>query len=907
MVKGIYIFLATCCFYSMALADLPNPDSTAVLLRIRPYPASIAIDSAAVDEIAAGRATQDSVITLDTAKTKASGENFIKITGMRSFSYLSRRKVSGTNPIGFTPYSMRQDLLKMRVDGRLNNSLDIAGDVMQSSSPGEEELLSFLVKGASGEITLGKYERALEGSEFTSIEKTLSGVKASGWYKAGEAKAIYASPEGSFILERIPGNGTQGPYQLQNSPMVFGSEKIRLFNGLNSVDLQKGVDYTVDYTGGTIQLLKRVANTGDFLEVQYERQNGSGYNQTLYGVQALTKGLPFYNASVTYIRLSDRTDGVISTDSLESKPIDQGIYGLVQELKLSQAVKLNLDAALSVCDTNSLEENGLQKGMAYKTDVKGDWAAANIAGYYKRTEPDFAKIGKLMVFPDSRNYGTQLGIKPIESAKVALSVDRTSEKQDSIYRRTLDRTGKVEWSPGRNWKLSYDYQSGNISYDKYFWTRNHKAAVSKAYNLFMINTLAGLETKSDASDSLNGKISIVNYQCGVNTKNLDKFSANVTYGHEKSIEPQKYYRKNTVSSQLTGNFGRNYVATSSISYQDDSQQGISNIFKLSYQIKPWQRASSDGKYSIETVNTRVDLDAPQGQAAINQNGVFKFEFYPAKSITLTCRPEYKQSRIKSTDQKFYELNSQQYTVKHSLNKYFSSEVMYDTRQVYAVSSIRSGAVLNSSLLSGNKVNYRSRIAPWTGVSFAVNMAGNYEKNRAVMDTGFVETRDRQTMTYDWGLSSVAKLTYNTNVETGYEGQSVKSNSTDSLSTAVIIHGYKGKITQELNKYFTINGAAKYSLKRGQDPLVSMINSHTEVSTFTPSLGFTFKPLSQVFFEGNYLYAQSTGDASTILETVNLETTVNYPFFQFNLGWKLDKSRLPDYLTSEIRASLNIQI
>ncbi|MHB8157113.1 MAG: hypothetical protein ACYDEQ_06930 [Desulfocucumaceae bacterium] len=903
MVKGLYIILAVLGINATAMADIP--DSTGLPLGIRSYEA--VADSSHPDGADLITAVSDSNAKDDTTKTGAEKENYMKITGLRSFSYLSRRKVTGVNPIGFTPYSMRQDLLKMRVDGRLNNSLDIAGDVMQSSTPGEEELLSFLVKGARGEVTLGKYERALEGSEFTSIEKTLSGVKAGGGYKAVDAKAIYASPEGSFILERIPGNGTQGPYQLQNSPMVYGSEKVKLVDGINSASLQKGVDYTVDYTGGTIQLLKRVANSNNYLEVQYEKQSGSGYNQTIYGVQTLTRELPFYNASITYVRLSDRTDGIKSTDSLQIRPTDQSIYGLVQELKFDKALKLNIDAALSVRDTNSLAENEIQKGTAYKTDLQGNWSAVKLSGYYKRTEPNFAKIGRLMLFPDSRNFGGQMGLKPFESANLAMSVDRTSEKQDSLYRKTLDLKGSTEWTPGNDWKLSYEYQAGDVSYGNSYWTRNHKMALSKAYKIFAVNTKTGMETKSDAADSVNGKMSLLNYQLGLNTRNLDKFTAEISYGYEKSIEAAKSYHKNLLSSQFTGNFGRNYVVTSNINYQEDSEQGVSNIYKLSYQVKPWQKVSSDGKYSLETVNTRVDLDAPQGQGAINENGIFKFDLYPIKSITLSCRPEYKLSRIKSTNQKFYELNSQQYAAKFNPGKYLSTDMVYDNRRVYAVSSIRSGAVINSSFLQGNKINSRSRIAPLTGISFAVDLARSFEKNSAVMDTGVVDIRDRQTRTYDWGLTSIVKLLYNTNIEAGYEGKNVKSSATDSLATLVVTHAGKGKIVQELNKYFTVNGSARYSVNRGQDPLVSQTNSNTTVSTFTPSLGFTFKPVPQVFIESSYLYANSTGDATTILETLNLETTINYPFVQFNLGWKFDKRRSPDYITSEVRASLNIQM
>ncbi|MDI6738985.1 MAG: hypothetical protein QME74_01300, partial [Candidatus Edwardsbacteria bacterium] len=337
--------------------------------------AQVGTDSADVKKIAVA---DTSVINQDT---------YIKISGLRSFSFQSRRKVSGTTPYAFVPYRMRQDLLKMRVDGRLRKSVDVAGDVLQSSVPGEEELMSFMVKGAKGEVFWGRYDRALEGGEFASVEKSLNGIRAKGAYRRLNAEGIYATPEGRFGLERLRGNGTQGPYQLGASPVVYGSEKIKIVRGVNAVTLQKGIDYSIDYTGGSVLLIKNIVDPDEYLEIQYESQAGSGYKQLLYGIQAETGFGATYGVTVTHINLADQVKGLDAGDSLPEKPVSRALYNVTQKFSINRAFALQTETAMSLGDSNRLESGVRQKGYAYELQGSGIVSTIEYRVRYRRTEP----------------------------------------------------------------------------------------------------------------------------------------------------------------------------------------------------------------------------------------------------------------------------------------------------------------------------------------------------------------------------------------------------------------------------------------------------------------------------------------------------------------------------------------
>jgi len=84
-----------------------------------------------------------------------------------------------------------------------------------------------------------------------------------------EGEGLWFFPQGSVQMERIPGNNTQGPFRLEQAPLLPGSEEVYLVQEGNRTQLRRGEDYTVDYWVGEVALLRRVLYAEEYLEIRY--------------------------------------------------------------------------------------------------------------------------------------------------------------------------------------------------------------------------------------------------------------------------------------------------------------------------------------------------------------------------------------------------------------------------------------------------------------------------------------------------------------------------------------------------------------------------------------------------------------------------------------------------------------
>lgn len=100
----------------------------------------------------------------------------------------------------------------------------------------------------------GDIRAALPGDNpYARFVKQVDGVELS--YKAGglEARLLRSEARGQARTVTIPGNNTAGPYFLQSSQIVRGSERVEI----DGVIQQFGTDYTIDYDLGAVTFVNR--------------------------------------------------------------------------------------------------------------------------------------------------------------------------------------------------------------------------------------------------------------------------------------------------------------------------------------------------------------------------------------------------------------------------------------------------------------------------------------------------------------------------------------------------------------------------------------------------------------------------------------------------------------------------
>ncbi|MBL8049027.1 MAG: hypothetical protein JNJ45_10145 [Chthonomonas sp.] len=149
----------------------------------------------------------------------------------------------------------------------------------------------------------------ITGNQFATLNKSLRGVSVG--YRKGNfsARAVSSEATGSARTVSVSGNNSAGPYYLQASQLVPGSEKIQL----DGVDLRPGEDYAINYEVGSITLVGRVAPLTSVIVASYE---AFGFNDRRGRVSGVGAGYDLgdgQRVSVTALRQDARGAGRLSS------------------------------------------------------------------------------------------------------------------------------------------------------------------------------------------------------------------------------------------------------------------------------------------------------------------------------------------------------------------------------------------------------------------------------------------------------------------------------------------------------------------------------------------------------------------------------------------------------------------
>ncbi len=220
--------------------------------------------------------------------------------------------VSGSKTFSVTfsnqeTYSLKQSLY-LNVKGELSPNVNIEAQLSDSESPlspeGESRELSSLdqiylkVYGRQYEIAFGDLEWEFTNTRLMRYKTRFEGMNL--WYKDNQAlQAALAVNGGKQTTNTFYGvDGKQGPYYLsantisQNIQVVPGSEEV----SINGENLERGNDYIIDYSEGTITFKVLVtSNSRILVNFQFTDEY---YRQNLYlnsSTTALSSTLKLHN------------------------------------------------------------------------------------------------------------------------------------------------------------------------------------------------------------------------------------------------------------------------------------------------------------------------------------------------------------------------------------------------------------------------------------------------------------------------------------------------------------------------------------------------------------------------------------------------------------------------------------
>ncbi len=151
--------------------------------------------------------------------------------------------------------------------------------------------------------------RLLNSNRFASFQKSLNGLQVG--YKSGrlEARTVVSEVRGSPRTVTIQGNNSSGPYYIQNSQLVQGSERVSIDGQPQSI----GEDYVINYEAGSITFVGKTVPVTSTILVSYE---AFGFNETrgsLYGAGLALDGGKVGKIGLTMMRQEARSGGGASS------------------------------------------------------------------------------------------------------------------------------------------------------------------------------------------------------------------------------------------------------------------------------------------------------------------------------------------------------------------------------------------------------------------------------------------------------------------------------------------------------------------------------------------------------------------------------------------------------------------
>ncbi|MGB9797036.1 MAG: hypothetical protein ACPLSK_00265 [bacterium] len=217
------------------------------------------------------------------------GDDSLVISGYHTM-YFRSYKVSGDSSLyNYDNYgndSSFDDYTNLYIRGKLykNAFIDAQFSRDRFSPMGNKITLEYRGKGVN--IKVGSILASLMGNEFATLSKSLDGILFSVSLKANTTLSIVASQaKGSTKVESFRGNNSPGPYYLRFSPIVEGSEVVKVDDAI----MRRGIDYDIDYYTGELNFLgARIIPEGSIITVSYEYFYSQG--NSIYGFRLGQEG-----------------------------------------------------------------------------------------------------------------------------------------------------------------------------------------------------------------------------------------------------------------------------------------------------------------------------------------------------------------------------------------------------------------------------------------------------------------------------------------------------------------------------------------------------------------------------------------------------------------------------------------
>jgi len=322
-----------------------------------------------------------------------------------------------------------------KVGNALNQTIDpnsyytIYGDMtsQQYDASSQRKLYMKLEKNAFYAL-LGDFNTGLSVTELSRYSRQLNGLKSEYNGETMAYNAFVSQTNQSLRKDEIRGDGTSGLYKLSRATITANSENIFIETRdrfrpeliLESRQLQRHLDYDIDYTAGTLYFKQAVPSKTPelnpvYIRIEYESRDSTDQFTTFGGRGSVKMLDNKVEVGASYVQ-----EGKLGKDDK--------ITGLDAKLNLTESIELKTEVAKS--------RNQLATSSAYKAEVRHLGKTVNGSAYVRQIGKAFG-LGQVTGSEDAtRKYGAQSDVNVTEKVKLQLDTFRqmnlnTKAKRDS--------------------------------------------------------------------------------------------------------------------------------------------------------------------------------------------------------------------------------------------------------------------------------------------------------------------------------------------------------------------------------------------------------------------------------------------------------------------------------------------
>jgi len=827
------------------------------------------------------------------------------IKGSKTLSF-SSRNIEGSKE-GFSPGVTREEALRLNVSGK-SDGTEVDANLISTSTAGtsqvsqREDKISVLIKKASTEAYLGDFTADLTETEFTQLNKVLSGAWVKGDYEKWGFKLLYSSPKGESKFKRMYGDSTQGPFRLDFAPVVIDSERVYL----DGVLQKRGDDYTVDYQAGTVSFIKKTIDPKSILNINYDFRE-TVYQHTTYGLRLTSRPNPNLKLGATYLNDSDSLSGAEEIrGNMQTNPVDpQGHYVIGADGGMvSDKVSANAEIAYSNKNYNLLSAGSEESGKAAKLDLSSQIGPFGITARAKRVGAKFLPLADPNPKQDVWEYAGGLSFRPGALFGTQGNYNYEKYTQSGVVYENLYKAGKVGLTPEKLPSLEYNFSENDESNDPVTGTSIRRVITRNSAETiyrfgFLSTSLKGTGEKwlrrSPSEEVTNYKR--VNY--GLSTTGLEKvtFTSNVELENREEPDGTTPYRK-TYNLNLSAAPSKSYFISTSLEYLDDSVQGVKNVTDLSYRAEPNEVVKTDGKYTITSVNEEYATS----EVVSKQTGSFSLDFRPTQYLRLRYlfKPNFTEIprvKIRSYNNELHQAEANLIPLKEVM-----LGMIYKVGHSFNVR--KQDFTLKDNTSDTDSALYTIKMAPFKILSTEFNYL---LENGAT--TGYVTS---EPLAYSPGKSFGKKfdaivrtsLSEKFSIDSRYTYQRNTQGSGEAAANLVNSVSHTGS----LKGLWNISEVWSVSLSGAFTKATNNLSSTPVTYTTSPGFGVIYRQGERLRIDFDYTYSKSYSGAVT--EKTNYALRAKYSLSDYvnvTLRGEREESHSPDYKLTDISGNIEINL